>query len=111
MGMAEDFKVLVNGRLDMTQLWHSSPESQTCAGLHPEQCGQQGREGILPLCSAETPPAVLHPALGSQHGKMEMLEQVQRRDSRLIRGLELLFCQYESERTGSGQPAKEEALE
>ncbi|NXM48202.1 DCA12 factor, partial [Gymnorhina tibicen] len=29
-----------------------SPESQTCPGLHPEPRGQQGREGILPLCSA-----------------------------------------------------------
>ncbi|RMC00398.1 hypothetical protein DUI87_23006 [Hirundo rustica rustica] len=29
-----------------------SPKSQTCPGLHPEQSGQQGREGILPLCCA-----------------------------------------------------------
>ncbi|OWK62013.1 hypothetical protein RLOC_00001368 [Lonchura striata] len=29
-----------------------SPESQTCPGLHPKQRGQQGQEGILPLCSA-----------------------------------------------------------
>ncbi|KAF4804823.1 hypothetical protein TURU_004791 [Turdus rufiventris] len=28
-----------------------SPESQMCPGLHPKQPGQQGREGILPLCS------------------------------------------------------------
>lgn len=26
-----------------------SPESQTCHGMHPEQFGEQGKEGILPF--------------------------------------------------------------
>lgn len=48
-----------------------SPERKT----HPKCHGQQGREGTLLFCSAETPPAALHPALGSQHRKdMEKLE-------------------------------------
>ena len=28
-----------------------SPEDQSYPGLHPQQCGQRAREGILPLCS------------------------------------------------------------
>ncbi|RMC00231.1 hypothetical protein DUI87_22836 [Hirundo rustica rustica] len=34
-----------------------TPENQVYPGLHPEQCGQQVREVLLPLCSGETPPA------------------------------------------------------
>jgi len=36
-----------------------------CPGLHQEQCGQQGEGGdSAPLvCSRETPPGVLRPAL------------------------------------------------
>ncbi|CAM9867283.1 unnamed protein product, partial [Bubo scandiacus] len=44
-----------------------SPESHPCAGLHPEQCEQQGEGGDSPplLRSRETPPAVLGPVLGA----------------------------------------------
>ena len=43
-----------------------SPESHPCAGLHPEQCGQQGEGGILPSAPLSgDPPAVLGPALGA----------------------------------------------
>jgi len=42
-----------------------SPERQSYPGLHPQQCGQEGKGGDSgPLLrSAETPPAVLQPAL------------------------------------------------
>jgi len=40
-----------------------SPEGQPYPGLHQKQHGQQVREGILPLCSGESPLGVLHAAL------------------------------------------------
>ncbi|KAJ7412633.1 hypothetical protein BTVI_45914 [Pitangus sulphuratus] len=54
----------------------------------------RARERILPLCSGGTPPGTLHPALGAQHWKdIDMLECVQRRATRLIRGIEHLSCE------------------
>ena len=44
--------ILVGEKLDVVWPYILSPENQMCPGLHPEQRGQQGREGILPLCSA-----------------------------------------------------------
>jgi len=43
------------------------------------------------LCSSETSPVVLRPALSPQHRKdMDLLERVQRRATKMIRGLENL---------------------
>lgn len=43
-----------------------SPESQTYSGLHQRHSGQQGKGAdSASLLSHETPPAVLHPPLGS----------------------------------------------
>ncbi|RMC22306.1 hypothetical protein DUI87_00618 [Hirundo rustica rustica] len=50
--VTEDFGVLVGEVGHDPAMSTPSPESQTCPGQHPEQRGQQGREGILPFCSA-----------------------------------------------------------
>lgn len=65
------------------------PENQTCPGLHPEQHGQQGKEGILPLYSALVRPHLWYCILlwGPLHKQdMDLLEQIQRRPSRWLEG-------------------------
>ena len=52
----KDLGVLVDGKLTVSQQFALSPESQPCAGLHQEQCGQQVKGGDSPplLCSRST---------------------------------------------------------
>ncbi|GAB0182337.1 hypothetical protein GRJ2_000699000 [Grus japonensis] len=58
----EDLGVLVE-----PPLCSHSPESQPYPGLHQKKCDQQveGGDSAPLLCSHETPPGVLHPALGA----------------------------------------------
>ncbi|KAK4810819.1 LOW QUALITY PROTEIN: hypothetical protein QYF61_008791 [Mycteria americana] len=64
-----------------------NPESQSYPGLK-RSMASRSRVVILPLYSALTPPGVLHPALGPQYNKdMDLFEKVQRRATKMIRGL------------------------
>jgi len=88
-----------------------SPKSQLYLRLHQDKCGQQveGSGSALLLRSCETPLGVQHPALVPQHRKdMEVLEWVQRRATKMIRGLE--YLSYEDRlRGGTVQPGEEKA--
>jgi len=68
------------------------PEAQLSPGLHPQQRGQQAREGILPLCSAlvRPPPGVLCPAL--EPSAQDSLGAGPEEATAMIRQLEHLCC-------------------
>ncbi|KAF4796565.1 hypothetical protein TURU_082827 [Turdus rufiventris] len=104
-------KNLVDERLDMMAMCTCSPESQLCPGLNQRQCGQKGQGGDSAplLCSGESPPAVLHPALGSQHRKdLDLLEHFQRRDTKMFRGMENLSCKEKCRELGLFTPEKDD---
>lgn len=78
-------------------MYTCSPESQAYPGLHHEKHGLQVQKGILPLCCALVRPHLERciQLWGPSHKTdMDQLEQVQRRDSKMIRRLEHLICDY-----------------
>jgi len=91
---AEDLQVLVDGKLDMShQCVLADQKASHTLGCIKSSMASRSREGILPLCSA-----LVRPHLESciqlwspQHRKaMDLLERVQKRATRMIRGLEHL---------------------
>ncbi|KAK4825537.1 hypothetical protein QYF61_000114 [Mycteria americana] len=70
-----------------------SPEGQPYPGLHQKKHGQQveGGDSAPLLCSGETSPGVLRPALEpSAQGRHGPVGAVQRRDTKMVRGMEHL---------------------
>ena len=73
-----------------------SPEANCVLGCTTRGVGSRWREGIVPLCSALGRPHLecCVQVWGHQHRKdVELLEQVQRRATKMIKGLEHLSCE------------------
>jgi len=88
---------MVDEKLDMSQQCAPAAWKANCnLGCIQSSVASRSRQGILPLCSA-----LLRPHLESciqfwspQHRKdMDLLEQIQRRAMKVIRGLEHLSCE------------------
>ncbi|KFQ74174.1 hypothetical protein N335_08388, partial [Phaethon lepturus] len=93
----KDLGALVDEKLDMSQQRALAAQATNCILGHIQSgAASRSREGILPLCSA-----LVRPHLQScvqlwspQHSKdMDLLEQVQRRATKVIKGMEHLSCE------------------
>ena len=89
-----DLGVLVDEKLDVSQQCALAAQKANCVlGCITKRVSSREREGIVPLCSALVRPYVKHrvQAWSPQHRKdVALLEQVQRRATKMARGLEHL---------------------
>ncbi|TRZ13540.1 hypothetical protein HGM15179_013564 [Zosterops borbonicus] len=89
--------VLVDERLDMT--WPCALAGQKAKSIKSSMASRL-REVTLPLCSGGTPPAVLHPALGSSLEEEPGLTEAVQMPMKMIRKLENLSYKYSLRKLG-----------
>ena len=108
----EDLGVLADKKLNMTwQCALAAQKANNILGCIKSSMDSRAREEILPLCSGETPPGVLHPALESSeqntHGPVGAgPEECHKNDQRAG----MPFLGGKAERVGAVQPGEEKAL-
>jgi len=105
-----DLGVLVDEKLDMSHQCALTAQKANCIlRCTKSSMANRSREEILPLCSA-----LVKPRLESciqlwspQHRKdMDLLERVQSRVTKMIRGLEHLCCEERLRQSGLFSPEK-----
>ncbi|KAF4799992.1 hypothetical protein TURU_049773 [Turdus rufiventris] len=89
--------MLVDEKLDMSWQWALAVQKAKCVlGCIQSSVASRVREGILPLCSAETPLGVLQTWSRKGKGLLEHIEEA----TKMIRGLDPLCCENRLEELG-----------